>query len=112
MACARRYWPDAMRPLPAVSAVLAAAALTIAASGCGTQTFKTDDLQSTITKDLAAQNGLKEADLKVQCPDDPKAEKGTKFTCDLTGKDIASKINVTVTDDDGGFDYEVVDAKP
>jgi len=84
----------------------AAAAFVLVASGCGTKTVDTPELESELKKQLGADAGVEPRG--VECPDDVKIEKGKKFDCTLTapnGDEVT--VNVTLTNDDGGFTAEV-----
>jgi hypothetical protein len=93
-----------MRKLLAVPAL---AAVTVAVVGCGTQTFDTDKLQTTLSKDITSQLKAAGSDLKVSCPDSPKAEKGQSFTCSTTIGGKKQTIKVNVTNDDGDIDWSM-----
>lgn len=87
------------------SVLLAAAgAMALVAGGCGTKTIDTGDLEDKLAKELAPQGGVKPDQIKVDCPDDQKAEKGKSFDCTLTAPDKSTaKIVVTLTNDSGHF---------
>jgi hypothetical protein len=83
---------------------LAIGALAILA-GCGEETIDTKDLETKLRNQLAPQGGAKPEDIAVKCPDDQKVEKGHKFSCTLTAPDGSkARIDVTLTNDEGGFD--------
>ena len=77
------------------------------AAGCGS-TIDAADLEGKLTEQLSADAGVDPADVSVACPDDEAAEKGNEFQCDLTAPngDVVT-VNVTITNDDGGFEAEV-----
>ena len=58
-----------------------------------------------IVKDLEAKNsGLT---VKVVCPDIVAGKKGTSFDCSATGNQGKATVTVTLSDDQGSFDYKV-----
>jgi hypothetical protein len=88
------------------------AALTTAAcalallAGCGENTIDTDDLESEIQTDLAESAGVEPKE--ISCPEDIVAEEGRKFECELTAPDDSTAVvEVTLTDDEGGFEAVV-----
>jgi hypothetical protein len=77
------------------------------AAGCGS-TIDAADLESQLQNQLSADAGVDPAYVSVDCPDDQSADKGTKFDCELSapnGDEVT--VNVTITNDDGGFEAEV-----
>ena len=71
-------------------------------------TIDTNDLESQLTEKLSADAGVDPAKVSVACPDDEESEKGNKFDCTLTapnGDEVT--VNVTITDDEGGYDAVV-----
>jgi hypothetical protein len=92
------------RAAAALAAIAAAAGL----AACGESTIDNADLESKLTDQLSADAGVDPADVSVACPDDESAEKGNEFQCTLTapnGDEV--QVDVTITDDDGGFDAVV-----
>jgi hypothetical protein len=89
--------------------VLAAAGgLALVAGGCGTKTFKQDDLQNTLAEKIAAQAGGSADDYDVTCPDDAEVKKGKTFTCSVTDAEGNKEtITATPTDGDGHFRWSV-----
>jgi hypothetical protein len=86
----------------------AAGGLALAAGGCGTKTFKQDDLQNTLAEKIAAQAGGSPSDYDVQCPDDAEVKKGKTFTCTVTdAKGNKETITATPTDGEGHFRWTV-----
>ena len=85
------------------AAVLACGALGLTA--CGTKTVETGDVEKEISTKLEEQQGVKPD--KVECPEDMEAKKGKKYTCTLTAEGQELKTEVTMTDDDGKFEFEV-----
>jgi hypothetical protein len=91
-------------PLPArllVGAAMIGAALALAA--CGGQTIDSEDLEAQLTDQLSAETDLDPADVSVTCPDDIEAEEGREFECTLTANGEDATVEVTLTDDEGGF---------
>jgi hypothetical protein len=77
------------------------------AVGCGS-TIDSADLEGELTDQLSADAGVDPADVSVACPDDEAAEKGNEFDCELTAPNGDKvTVNVTITNDDGGFEAEV-----
>ncbi|GIK77857.1 MAG: DUF4333 domain-containing protein [Acidobacteria bacterium] len=90
-----------------IAAVAAAAALGLAAAGCG-NTIDAADLEGQLADQLAPQANVDPADVSVDCPDDQEAEEGSEFQCTLTapnGDEV--QVDVTLTDDEGGYDAVV-----
>jgi hypothetical protein len=84
------------------TALIPIAALALAGAGCGEKTLNTGDLEGKLKDQLGADAGVEPRD--VQCPEDIKVEKGKKFDCTLTAPNGDQvKVNVTLTNDDGGF---------
>jgi len=74
-------------------------------AGCGESTIDRTSLETELRKQLAPQGGAKPEDVSVKCPEDQKVEKGNKFSCTLTAPDGSkARIDVTLTNDEGGFD--------
>lgn len=85
-----------------------AASLALLVAGCGTETIDNADLEDQLRTDLSADAGVNPDDVSVSCPSDEEAEKGNEFQCTLTapnGDEVV--VEVTITDDDGGFDAVV-----
>lgn len=59
-----------------------------------------------IVKDLQAKKNAP-ADLKIVCPDIVEGKKGTTFDCEATSTSVKATVAVTLTDDQGSFDYKV-----
>ncbi len=79
----------------------------LALSGCG-NTIDSADLEDQLREKLSADAGVDPANVSVACPDDEESEKGNEFDCTLTapnGDEVT--VNVTITDDEGGFDAVV-----
>ena len=91
----------------ATAATLAFAALGVFA-GCGTKTVETDDVQNEIKDKLKEQQGVEVENVK--CPDDMEAKKGKEYTCDLEAQGQKLKVKVTMTNDDGNFEFQVIGA--
>jgi ABC-type amino acid transport substrate-binding protein len=88
------------RPL-AFAAALAALAL----AACGTETIDADDLATKIRDQVSAQVGVDPEQVTVECPDGIEVEEGRTFECDLTAPNGDPVIvEVTLTNDDGGFE--------
>lgn len=86
-------------------ATLAAAATFAAACG---DTIDAADLEGKLTEQLSADAGVDPADVSVDCPEDEAAEKGNEFQCDLTAPNGDQvRVDVTITNDDGGFEAVV-----
>lgn len=92
------------RPLLCAVAV----ASTLAFAGCGTETIDNADLESKLADQLSADAGVNPDDVSVSCPEDIEVEEGREFDCTLTapnGDEVT--VNVTLTNDDGGFEAVV-----
>ncbi|HEX8052630.1 MAG TPA: DUF4333 domain-containing protein [Thermoleophilaceae bacterium] len=88
----------------AAAAALACAALGVFA-GCGEATLDSKSAEDQITEKSKAQ-GLEVK--SVDCPDDIKAKKGEKGTCELTtAAGDKADVKLTMLDDDGKFEFEV-----
>ncbi|MGI8727064.1 MAG: DUF4333 domain-containing protein [Solirubrobacterales bacterium] len=84
--------------------ILAAAAL----SACGTETIDAGDLEQELAEQLSPQARVDPADVSVECPEDQEVAEGSEFQCTLVapnGDDV--QVDVTLTDDQGGFEAEV-----
>jgi translation initiation factor 1 (eIF-1/SUI1) len=69
------------------------------------KTMNTEDLETRLRTQLAPQGGVKPEDISVDCPEGQKVEKGNEFSCTLTAPDGSkARIDVTLTNDKGGFD--------
>jgi Domain of unknown function (DUF4333) len=78
----------------------------LATAGCGDESIEASELESEIKKDLTADVGV--APKAIACPDGIEAKKGKRFDCTGTAPDGSDfKINVVLTNDDGGFDAVV-----
>lgn len=84
--------------------VVAVLPVAIALSGCD-KTLDQGDLEKKIGDNIQTQVGQK---VKVKCPSDIKAKKGTTATCTVTLPN-GSKVNakVTLQDDNGKFSYSI-----
>ena len=74
---------------------------------CG-NTLDADDLEGELAEQLSADAGVNPDDVSVACPEDIEAEEGREFECILTapnGDEVT--VEVTLTNDDGGFEAEV-----
>jgi len=83
------------------------AALTLGVGACA-NTIDTDDLEGKLGDELSADAGVDPEKVSVSCPEDIDAEEGKEFDCTLTapnGDEVT--VNVTLTDDEGGFDAVV-----
>ena len=106
-----------MRPLPSTESYTPrpfrtafaglAAVVALGLAGCG-NTLDTDDLESQLVDQLSADAGVDPEDVSVDCPDDIEAEEGREFECTLTApNDDEVTVEVTLTNDDGGFEAVV-----
>jgi hypothetical protein len=87
-----------------LAVVVAAAAFAV---GCGSS-IDAADLEGELQSQLSADAGVDPANVSVDCPDDQAAEKGNEFDCELTAPNGDKvTVNVTITNDDGGFEAEV-----
>ena len=87
------------RGITVLGLTLATAAL---AAGCGQKKLNSDELEGELSRQLGAQAG--QAPKSVACPEEITAEQGKKFDCTLTAQNGDQvKVNVTLTNDDGGF---------
>lgn len=85
-------------------AALTAGALV--AAGCGENKLDTGDAEKKISDEIFDQRNVRPE--KVDCPSDMTAEKDKTYRCEITAPG-GDKIGatVTMTDDDGGFRFEV-----
>lgn len=91
--------------------VAAVAVVALGVAGCGTETIDADDLEGQLAEQLAPQGGVEPEDISVDCPDDEESEQGNTFECTLTapnGDEVP--VSVEITNDDGGFEAEVLPA--
>ena len=80
----------------------AALLLLVPLAGCGEKKINSKDLEAKLKSQLGKDAGVQPK--SVSCPDDIKVEKGKKFDCTLTAPNGDQvKVNVTLTNDDGGF---------
>ena len=88
-----------------LAAVFAGVALSIGACG---NTLDAEDLEGELVDQLSTDAGVDPEGVSVDCPGDIEAEEGRKFECNLTapnGDEVT--VEVTLTDDKGGFEAEV-----
>ncbi len=95
-----------------LAAAIALPAVAFAVTGCsfsiGSDTIDSADLESKLADQLAPQAGVDRNDVSVACPDDQEAKKDAKFDCILTAPNGDKvTVNVTLTNDSGGFDAVV-----
>lgn len=101
------------KPKQILAVAIAVPAFAVAVSGCsisigGGDTIDSADLENELADQLAPQAGVDPSDVSVSCPDDQEVEKGAKFQCELTAPNGDKvPVNVTLTDDSGGFDAVV-----
>jgi hypothetical protein len=77
-------------------------------AACGGKVLDTDGLETQLAEQLAPQGGVTPDEISVSCPEDQEVEQGATFDCELTapnGDKVA--VNVTLTDDEGGFEAKV-----
>jgi len=90
-------------------APLVAVPMVLALTGCD-RPIDTGQLQDEIAKNVKQQVGVT---VKVTCPKDIEAKKGKTFDClikEPTGAVATAKV--TLTDDKGGFAYDIVAGAP
>jgi len=81
-----------------------AAALVLGIAACGN--VDTDKIEDEITKQVEEQAQGQVKVKSVKCPDDVKAEKGSRFTCTITAASGATtKAQVVQQDDDGNVRF-------
>ncbi len=92
---------------------LAVPALAIGMAGCsfsigGGDTIDTASLEQELTDQLSKDAGVDPANVSTSCPEDQEAKEGNKFDCTLTAPNGDKvTVNVTLTNDSGGFTAEV-----
>jgi Domain of unknown function (DUF4333) len=82
----------------------AALLLLVPLAGCGEKKINSNDLEQKLKTAIGKDAGVPPKE--VRCPDDIEVQKGKKFDCTLVapnGDEII--INVTQTNDKGGFRY-------
>ena len=85
-----------------LTATLTAVALPLTLAACGDKKLDSADLEGKLKEQLGADAGVQPK--AVECPDDVTIEKGKKFNCTLTApNDDKVRVEVTLTDDEGGF---------
>ena len=83
-----------------------AALLLLPLAACGEKRIVAGDLEAKLRTALADSSGVTVKE--VSCPDDVKAEKGTRFDCTAVRPDGRRvSVSVTLTNDKGGFTYVV-----
>jgi hypothetical protein len=87
-----------MRSTPYLIAGAGAAVLLL--SGCGTDKVDTDQLEHDLAKHSALQAGVDVGQIKVDCPGDQEAKKGTTFNCTMTagGRKLTVEVKLTSKD--------------
>jgi hypothetical protein len=81
--------------------------LALGLSACA-KTIDTADLEDQLVEEIAPQFDLDPADVSANCPDDIDAEEGAEVECTMSTSGLADiTVDVTLTDDDGGFEAEV-----
>ncbi len=92
------------------AAAVALASLALGAAACGEEVVNQDEVEDQVKSLVAREAG--EEPKEVDCPDDLKAEKGTKMRCKLVTKDgeeLGAQVTVTSVDGDkANFSVEVV----
>ena len=76
----------------------------LALVGCGTKTLDPADIESDIDREFAGRGFDVES---VACPDDIEAEVGVTGECELTANGVAVPVEINVTAEDGGYDFEI-----
>jgi hypothetical protein len=90
--------------------IAAACAVTgILLAGCSAGTISSVDVQKAIAAGFADQVG---GEFAVACPTELPAQEGYTFACTVTDQADGTKVTVQVTetDGDGGFTWEVTDS--
>ena len=82
----------------------ALAAGVLVAAGCGDKTVDTGDAEKKISDSIFDQRNVR---VDVSCPDDMKAKKGETYRCEVEEDGQKLGVTLTMTDDDGGFRFEV-----
>jgi hypothetical protein len=80
--------------VPRIALFLSLPALALGVAACGDQTA---DLEKSVTESI--QRGYPGA--KVDCPSDVDSDKGSTFTCKVTGVEGVTEVTYKVIDDDG-----------
>ena len=92
----------------ALAATLCTALIPLA--GCGEKTVDSGEVEEQISDKLVELRNVRPKE--VDCPSDMKAKKGETYRCTITapnGETIGTTVEMT--DDDGGFRFEV-DERP
>jgi len=92
-----------------VRATLAPLVLVLAfgLAGCG-NTVDAEDLEGQLVEQIAPDYDVDPDDASGECPDDIEIEEGREFECTLSAPDRGDlTVEVTLTDDEGGFEAEV-----
>ena len=93
-----------------VTAIVMASALMAACEGSvsiGARVLEGDEVEEDIADGLEEEVG--ERPDSIDCPDEVEVEDGGTFECTLTAEDDSTAtVEVTMTDDEGGYEYEVV----
>jgi DNA-binding transcriptional regulator WhiA len=84
--------------------VAALAAGALVGAGCGDKTLDTDDAEKKISDSIFEQRKVR---VDVSCPDDMKAKDGETYRCKLKEGGQELGVTITMTDDKGGFRFEV-----
>ena len=85
--------------------LIAVAALGLGACG---NTLDSEDLEGQLVDEIAPGFDVDPDDASGDCPDDIEIEEGREFECTLSAPDRGEiTVDVTLTDDDGGFEAEV-----
>lgn len=97
-----------MKPKCRTGIVAAFAVIAVGLAAC-TATIDSADLESQLAEQFGEETGIE--GLEVSCPDDIEAEQGKTFECEVSAPDGTSQsVEVTLTDDEGGFEAEPVGA--
>jgi hypothetical protein len=95
---------------------ITAAATVAAATGlmaCGDTTLSSADTNAFVKKNIAGQTAAK--NVKVDCPDNVKLEKGKTFTCNLNSSLGPATVTVHITavnNDKASLHFDGSDIKP
>lgn len=102
----KKRWSRTPWVWAALTAVLAAVAVTFWLLLSGSDTVSTSDVRAKVDQSLEDATGGQAKVTALTCPDMP-AEKGRTYSCSAEINGVPATVDVTATDDNGAFDVQI-----